>query len=81
MGFSQENKKPSQKEMERAKTNDYFLYFSSYTDVFLTTTIFFLIIALITSMEINTTMPKPNITSISVFEGLMIPKESRIDGI
>ena len=52
-----------------------------YADTFLATAIFFLIIALTTSMEINTTMPKPNITSISVLEGLMIPKESRIDGI
>jgi len=52
-----------------------------YADTFFATAIFFLIIALMTSMEINTTMPKPNITSISVLEGLMIPKESRIDGI
>jgi len=52
-----------------------------YADIFLGTAIFFLKIALITSIEINTTMPKPKMISISEVVGLMIPKDSRIDGI
>jgi len=37
--------------------------------------------ALTASMEMNTTMPKPMISPRSDAEGLLIPKESRTDGI
>src|SRR4030042_5322214 len=43
--------------------------------------IFFLNTALTTSMEINTTMPKPKMSRRSDIEGLIIPKASRMDGI
>jgi hypothetical protein len=77
----QENKKPSQEEVERASTIPFLVVITPYADIPLPTVIFLLRMALITSIEINTTTPKPNIISRSENEGLIIPKDSRIDGI
>ena len=52
-----------------------------YIVTFLAPAIFFLKMALITSMEKNTTMPKPSIIPRSEAEGLSTPKASRMDGI
>lgn len=51
-----------------------------YTDIFPPAAIFFLKIAFITSIEINTTMPNVKMIPMSEDEGLMIPKASRTDG-